>query len=362
MGSSRAVDRSVVERLCSFARRGACTDAERRAAAALHDELRAAGHEAWVEARWTRPQADASLLVHAGLAVLASLLSVAAPLPAAIIAGVTALSLVIEASGRTGPLRMLFPRRATQHVLTVPDGAGVALVIAAPYDAPRRGVLRGARGRRLAARVPGRPLGWAAACAVVVAAACAARAAGVEDAWLGAIQLVPTLVLLGVVAAAVDGMAAEWSDGVDEAAGVAVALALHDELSRNPPASLAPGLLLHGAGAPGPQALRAHLKGERLGARETVVLAVGPSGTGAPVWATRHSQVRAAARRAAGALGVPEHRGLRPPAGTGRLPALAVAASERSGEADRAAMEAVLDLALAVVDALDADLGARRSA
>lgn len=362
MGSSRAVDRSVVEKLCAFARRGACTDAERRAAAALHDELRDAGHEAWVEARWTRPQADGSLLVHAGLAVLASLVSVAAPLPAAILAGLTALSLAIEAAGRNGPLRLPFPRRATQHVLTVPGGAGVALVVAAAYDAPRRGVLRGARARRLAAGLPGRPLAWLAGCADVVATACAARAAGVEDAWLGAIQLVPTLVLLGTVAAAVDGVAAEWSEGVDEASGVAVALALHGELSRNPPASLAPGLLLHGAGAPGPQALRAHLRGERLGARETVVLAVGPSGAGAPVWATSHSQVRSAARRAGDALGVPERRGLRPPAGTGRLPALAVGAGERSGQADPAAMEAVLDLALAVVDALDAELSARRSA
>lgn len=354
MGSSRAVDRSVAEQLCAVAGRGACTDAERRAAAALHDELRAAGHEAWVEARWTRPQADASLLVHAGLAVLASLASVAAPLPAAIVAGVAALSLVVEAAGRTGPLRLPFPRRATQHVLTVPDGTGVALLVAASYDAPRRGLLRGARARRLAARLPGRPLRWLAGCALVVAGAAAARATGVDAVWLGAVGLLPTLALLGAVAAAVDGMAAPWSDGAEEAEAVAVAVALHAELARHAPATLAPGLLLHGAGAPGPQALRAHLRRERLGARDTVVLAVAPGGAGAPAWATRHSQLRAAARRAGDTLGVPERRGLRPPAGTGRLPAIAV------GGAGGA--EAVLDLALTVVDALDADLTARRSA
>jgi hypothetical protein len=185
-----------------------------------------------------------------------------------------------------------------------------------------------------------------------------ARAEGVDAVWLGAVQLVPTLVLLGAVAAAVDGMSAAWSDGAGTASGVAVAVALHEELSRDAPAGLSPGVLLHGAGAPGPQALRTHLRGERLGARETVVLAVGPSGAGDAMWATRHSQLRAAARRAGAALGVPERRGLRPPAGTGRLPSIAVAAGEQP---DDAAMEAVLDLALAVVDALDADLTARRS-
>jgi hypothetical protein len=239
-------------------------------------------------------------------------------------------------------------------VLTVPDGTGVALLVAASYDAPRRGLLRGARARRLAARLPGRPLRWLAGCALVVAGAAAARATGVDAVWLGAVGLLPTLALLGAVAAAVDGMAAPWSDGAEEAEAVAVAVALHAELARHAPATLAPGLLLHGAGAPGPQALRAHLRRERLGARDTVVLAVAPGGAGAPAWATRHSQLRAAARRAGDTLGVPERRGLRPPAGTGRLPAIAV------GGAGGA--EAVLDLALTVVDALDADLTARRSA
>src|SRR4051812_7903620 len=137
--ASAAVDRSSLDRMGAFAGRGACTDAERRAAVALHDDLRARGHEAWVEARWTRPQANASLLLHATLLVAASLASVALPVPAAVVAGVAALSLVVEASGRTGPLRMAFPRRATQHVLMVPEPDGVALLISAAYDVPRGG-------------------------------------------------------------------------------------------------------------------------------------------------------------------------------------------------------------------------------
>jgi hypothetical protein len=362
--ASAAVDRSVVDRLCAFANRGACTDAERRAAAALHDDLRSRGHEAWVEARWTRPQASASLLVHAALAVAASLASVALPVPAAVAAGVAALSLAVEASGRTGPLRLLFPRRATQHVLTVPEAGGVALIVSARYDAPRGGLLRSAPLRRLGARLPGRPLTWAAACAVIVAGCAAARAAGVDGTWLGAVQLLPTLVLLGAAAGAVDAMNSGWAPGAnDNASGVAVALAVHEELVRRPPSGLAPALLLHGAGFPGPQALRAHLRGERLKPREALVLEIGPSGAGAPAWAARHSQVRAAARRAGAALDVPERRRLRPPSGTERLPAIAFGAVGPSGVApvedvDAAVLDAVVDLALTVVDALDADLPA----
>jgi hypothetical protein len=361
------VDRSTLDQLGAFAGRGACTDAERRAAAALHDDLRAQGHEAWVEARWTRPQANVSLLLHTVLIVGGSLASVGAPVVGAAIAGVAAISLVVEAAGRTGPLRLLFPRRATQHVLTVPGGEGVALVVSARYDAPRTGILRAARLRRLAARLPVRPLTLLAGCAVLVAACAITRAAGVDAAWLGAVQLVPTLVLLLAAAAAFDRLGAAWSAGAnDNASGVAAALALYDELARRPPSALSPGLLLHGAGAPGPQALRAHLRGEKLGPREALVLELGPSGAGATAWATRHSQVRAAAQRADEALGLSTRRGLRPPEGTGRLPAISLGALDATGiapdgDADPAAIDAVVDLALAVVDALDAELSARRT-
>ena len=110
--------------LARFEDRGACTDAERRAAGWLHDELRAAGHEAWVETHWVRPQWALSLALHATAGIVASVLALTAPLAAAIVAGVAALSLALEAGGRSGPLRRLLPRRATQNVLTGagPDG------------------------------------------------------------------------------------------------------------------------------------------------------------------------------------------------------------------------------------------------
>src|SRR4051812_3779046 len=121
--------RSVLDGVCSFAGRGACTDAERRAALWLHDELRARGHEAWVETHWVRPQWAVALALGALLAVVGSLLSTAAEIP----------GLVLAVAGLVTMVFRPFPRRATQHVLTgVPDG-GVVLAIAAAYDVPRTG-------------------------------------------------------------------------------------------------------------------------------------------------------------------------------------------------------------------------------
>jgi len=269
--------RSVVDGLCSHARRGACTDAERRAAAWLHDELRSRGHAAWVETRWLRPQRWTVLALGCGLAVAGSLLSAAVPVAGLAVAGLALASLAVEAAGRVGPLRVLFPRRATQHVLTAPPDEGPVLVVTASYDAPRRGLILSDRWRRL--RVPGA----LAACAAIVVAAAAARVGGAEGVWLGAVQLVPTLVLLLALAAAADVASSDWAAGASDcASGVAVALALFDALVRDPPPGPAPALLLTGAGHADPRVLAAHLRRERLRRDRVRVLELGPCGAGEP--------------------------------------------------------------------------------
>jgi hypothetical protein len=92
-----------------------------------------------------------------------------------------------------------------------------------------------------------------------------------------------------------------------------------------------------------------------------VLLELGPCGAGRPVLRARHPQARAAAARAGEALGT---------AFGGELPAAAgvrIACVDERGivprahqdddtVTDDAAMEAALDLALGVVDALDAEL------
>ncbi len=363
----------LLDDLCAIPGRGACTDAERRAARALATELERRGHEAWVETHWVRPGWAPAVALGSLLAVAGSLLSVAVPLAGVILGAVAAACLALEAAGRQSPLRWLGHRRATQDVVSLPPaGDGVMLVIAAPYDAPRRGLLLNDRWRALGVRSRG-VRGWLAFGALVIAGASAARLQGVDDLWLGAIQLVPTVVLIATLAAALDIALSEFSPGADTASAAAVAIDVHDELVREAPAALAPGLLLYGAGGSGPQALRAQLKRERLQPRDAVVLEIGPCTGGTPAWRARHPQLNGAAELAAAALELPRTGRARPVRGAGRHPAIRIACvdarglaprshqpDDTPGHADPAAATAALDLALGVADALDAELPARR--
>jgi hypothetical protein len=148
---------------------------------------------------------------------------------------------------------------------------------------------------------------------------------------------------------------------------------LHAELSASPPARLSPGLLLAGAGELYPLALRAHLRSERPAADATVLIEIGPCGDGTPAWHAHHPQLRAAAA----SVSEPEarrRRASRPTATVAAhalgLPAILVRAIDASGITPRArtaadvpaavedeSMETALDFCLALVDALDAELG-----
>jgi hypothetical protein len=345
----------VVDALCSHADRGACTDAERRAALWLHDEIRALGRQAWVETLWVRPYRALELALAALLAVAGSLVATAAAIPGLVPAALGALWMLV-------PLPVL-PRRATQHVLTAVPDDGIVLAITAAYDAPKRGFVLNDRWRRFL-----KPRWLPAACGVAVTATAAARVAGYEPGWLGAVQLVPTIVLLVTLAAALDVALSGWSPGAnDNASGVAVAVQLFDELSREPPHMLTPVLLLAGAGHPLPRGAGRHLD---LPAERVMLLEIGPCGAGTPAWNAPHPQVRAAAEKAADALGLAAGHSPRRPAT--RLPAIRIAALDERGLAprahqpddttvDAATMDAALDLALGVVDALDADLRGSRA-
>jgi hypothetical protein len=361
----------LLDDLCAIPARGACTDAERRAAGVLEAELTQRGHEAWTETHWLRPHWAVAVALGSLLGVAGSLLSITVPLAGVILGGVAALGLALEAAGRSSPLRLVSGRRATQDVVSLPArDDGVMLVVAAPYDAPRRGLLLNDRWRALAVRTRG-VRGWLALGALVVAGASAARLQGVDASWLGAIQLVPTVAMIGALAASLDIASSEFSPGADTASAAAIAVDVFDELVREAPASLAPGLLLYGAGGSGPLALRAQLKRERLHPRGAVVLEIGPSTGGTPAWRARHTQLKRAAELAAAALELPPGRRPRPTRGAGRLPTIRIACLDERGlaarshqpddtpeHADPAAATAALDLALGVADALDAQLPA----
>jgi hypothetical protein len=302
-----------------FAPRAVCSDVERRAAVWAHDELRARGHEAWMETHWVRPQRALALALGCALTAAGGLVAVGAPVPGLVVAAIGALSVVVDVAGRPGPLRLLLPRRATQVVLVAPDeGAGAAgkgraasaageglaasaagegraaraavdLLLVARTDVPRRGVA----GARLE-RVRG-GLWWLAAAAVAVAVAAGARVAGAEGTLLGVAQLVPTVVLMIAVALALDADFAPVGEGREEDAAIGAAIELHDRLVRDSPAGLRAGLLLAG-----PDALRAHLRRERLDPRRTALLHVRAGDV-----RSRHPQWLAAAA----AAGLPARRG-----------------------------------------------------
>src|SRR5215218_6652932 len=112
--------------LAALRPRAVCSDVERRAAVLLHDDLRARGHEAWLETHWVRPQLAPAVALGC------------APALGLAVAALGALSLLADVAGATGPLRALLPRRASQVVLVAPAGGAVVdLLVAARTDVPR---------------------------------------------------------------------------------------------------------------------------------------------------------------------------------------------------------------------------------
>jgi hypothetical protein len=358
----------VVNALCAHTRRGPCTDAERRGATLLHDALRGRGDDAWLEPEWVRPQWAPALALAAAMGVAASLLSVAVALVGAALASAAALALALEATGRQGPARWPFRRRATQSVVVEPaDHDAIALLICARTDSPRQGVVFGERWRRIAARLPLDPRGWAALAALAVVVTAVLRHLGVDGLGLGIAQFVPTVLLLLTVAAAIDIALSPVSPGAnDPAAAAAAALAIHAELTGAPLSRLSPGLILYGAGEAGPVALRRLLRRDRRRARDTVIVDVGPAGAGEPIYATRHQQLRRAGAHASEVVAVSRLRRAAPR--RRRLPVLHVSARVRRvvprsrrpddvpAKVDRAAIDAVVKFAVACVHALDAEL------
>jgi hypothetical protein len=271
-----------------------CSDAERRYAVWAHDDLRARGHEAWVETVWIRPQLAAGVALGCVVAAVGGLLALASPVAGVAMAALGALSLLVDAVGRAGPLRWLFPRRATQVVLvaaaTRASATQVVLVAADAASAVdvllvvRTDVPRGGLARRFDG-VPG-GLWWLAVAAVGVVAAAAARVGGADGTLLGAAQLLPTVVLLVAATVALDSLMTAGGAGAEVAEAVAAALAAHDALVRDPAPGVAAGLVL----GP-PAAVRVHLRAERLDPRRTALLVV----RAGPV-RTRHHQWRTAAQ------------------------------------------------------------------
>ena len=313
-------------RLTAFERRGAGTDAERRAAAWLCSELEGGRREAALEPFWCRPNWALAHAWHVGLGVAGSLVSVSSPTIGASLVLVAIVSVLADAVWGASPGRRLTPERASQNVVSQPlatrpeaspaarpdastddgpDASGAAaqrvrLIVTANYDAGRAGLVYRNRLRRATAlmrRVAGDGrlspgwLGWLVITHVWLLAVALIRdlSSGTPGAAVGVLQLIPTVVLVLYLALLLELASSDFGPAAaDNAAGAAVALALVRALDAAPPRRLSVELVLQGAGDGEMTGLARHLRAERrqLSPPKAIVLGIGPFGGPRLCWWT----------------------------------------------------------------------------
>ncbi len=392
MGAAETVDA-----LTGFEHRGAGTDAERRAALWLSGELRTPDRHATVETFWCRPNWALAHTWHAGLALAGSLVSVASPPVGGGLILVALLSLALDAFTGKSVGRRLSPERASQNVVsrTTGDAPAIKLIITANYDAGRMGLVYRSAPRQLAAALrcasrgltPGW-LGWLAIALVWLLVTAILRERGVSGTAIGVAQLIPAAALVLVLALLLELAFSDYGPAAgDNASGVGLALAIVRALDVAPPRRLGIEVVLQGAGDGAMIGLSRHLRVRQreLEAANTVVLGIGASGGGSPCWWTsdgaliplrflrRLEQIAQRASEASPGRGAVPHRGrgVSPafPARLAGLPAITIGClddnrlvprSHQAGDLpealDGGSVDRLLELALTLVDAIDADL------
>ncbi len=389
----------TVAALAAFERRGAGTDSERRAALWLSRELKQSRRDAALETFWCRPNWALAHAWHVALALVGSLVSVAAPAVGAALVLGSLLSLALDALAGVSLGRRLCPEHASQNVVSPAPGEQrpVRLIITANYDAGRTGLVyrswcRGlaSRLRRLAGRGALTPgwLGWLAIAFIWLLVTALLRATGAAGRGVGVAQLIPTAALVLALALLLELAGAEYGPAAgDNASGVALALALARALAVSPPRRLSVEVVLQGAGDGAMVGLLRYLRSRRRECKpaNTIVLGVGPCGGGRPCWWTSDGplvglrylrRLSELVERVAGPqteLGAVAHRGRGTtpalPARAAGLPAIAIGcldddrlapgshqADDLPERIDSRSMDRLLELALTLVDAIDADL------
>ncbi|HEX3688623.1 MAG TPA: M28 family peptidase [Solirubrobacteraceae bacterium] len=380
--------------LTRFEHRGAGTDAERRAALWLAGQLRGGRRRATLQTFWCRPNWALAQAWHVLAAILGSLLAVHHGYLGGAI--VLAALLCVAADGLSGssPGRRLTREHASQNVVSrgpaQGDDARVRLIVTANYDAGRTGLvyrnwLR-APAARLARLAGPLGLGWTGWLVVLMAwlvAVAVVRHGGPTGTSIGVVQLIPTAALVLALALMLELAGAPFGPAAaDNGTGAAVAIALVRALDAAPPRRLDVELVLQGAGEAGMVGLRRHLRSRRgeLRPANTIVLGIAAAGAGRPRWwvsdgplmPLRYLQrLRGLAADAGGVAQPHRGRGTSPalPARARRLPAVTVGCLDGRGlvprshqtrdtpaAIDPAAPDALLQYALTLVDAIDADL------
>ena len=389
----------TIDSLAGFEHRGAGTDAERRAALWLSRELRSGRREATIETFWCRPNWALTHAWHVALALAGSLVSVGSPKLGAALILVALVSLALDALVGVSLGRRLSPERASQNVISRAgaDDWPVRLIITANYDAGRAGLAQRNVPRRLAARcrrlagagalTPGW-LGWLAIACLWLMVTAVLRSGGHAGTVVGIAQLVPTVALVLSLALLLELAGSEYGPAAgDNGSGVAVALALARALDVGPPSRLGVDVVLQGAGDGAMIGLQRFLRSRRreLQPANTIVLGIGACGGGDPRWWVSDGPLIALrylprlGKLADQAVGTQTHigavphrgRGVTPalPARRARLAAITIGCLDGYGLApgshqkcdlpqalDQSSIDRTLELALTLVDAIDADL------
>ena len=196
-----------LDAVLDLGRRAPGSDAERRTANHLRDQLRALGRDADVESFAIYPAWPLAYVLLASAAVGASVLSVYVPVAGAALALAAALVTFLDAGVLVPVARRLFGRRASQNVVSFDtSGRPGAVVLVAHLDAGRAGLVHGdstARRRAALGRALRRPVGglsivfWAE---LAVLACTLLRLASIDSTALTVVQFVPTLALIVAIA------------------------------------------------------------------------------------------------------------------------------------------------------------------
>jgi phosphatidylglycerophosphate synthase len=295
----RRMDASeTASRLAGFPRRGAGSDAERRAARWLADQLESAGREVSIETFWCRPNWALAHAWHVALGLGGSLLAVHSPRVGGGMILVALLSLISDGLFGVSLGRLLSPERASQNVIGLPPAPTrdkrVRLILTANYDAGRLGLVY--RDRWHAALAPLRRLtggrgpgwiGWLAIFLIWLLATALLRLEGQRGAAVGVIQLVPTIALVLALAMLLELASSEFGPAAaDNGSGVAAVMSIARALDAAPPAQAAVEIVLAGAGDGSGIGLRRYLRTRRnsLKADTTVVVGIAACGAGQPRW------------------------------------------------------------------------------
>ena len=388
----------IAAELERFQQRGPGTDAERRAADWLAEELRDGGREVRIEPFWCRPNWALAQTWNVALAVAGSLVSVGHARIGAVLLLVALLAVAADALFAISPGRRLTVARASQNVVALPhadpDGRP-RLIVTANYDAGRTGLVYRNRVRLISASLRRATTdaapGWAAwLCLAIIwlLVTSVLRYEGHHSAAVGIGQVVPTAALIIAGALLLELGTARYGPAAnDNGSGAAVAVALVRAIDVAAPRNMTVELVLQGAGEGGAIGLRKHLRRRRreLGPANAAVVALASCGAGTLRYWTSDGSLLALhySRRlrqlCAETAGASPHkgRGTTPalPARLAGIPAIALGCLDEQDLVPRShrptdvqallhqpALDATVEFGLILLDALDASLGGQNAA